>query len=103
MVKTIKLNKNLQRDMMIALFFSVFTIIFLFNLFWSPIILLIVGSYAIMNDKKLTANEMLAVSLAVMLVIYCCIARVFGIGSGMFIISIPLTIIALVYIFIWRK
>ncbi len=102
MVKTIKLNKDMQRNMMIALFCYSFLIVFLFNLFWEPMILLILGSYVIMNDKKLTANEMLAVSLAKMLVIYSCIARVFGIGSGIFIVFIPVTVIVLVYIFKWR-
>jgi len=103
-VKTIKLNRNQQRDLlMVTVLFSI-AIMGLINIFWEPMIFMIVVSYAILNkDRRITKNEMLMIAAVKVWLFYAIIARLFGMGPGMFIAFFLVVIVIFSYVFIWRK
>ena len=98
-----KLTPTRQRNLFIALVFYNFLIIYLFNIFWEPIIFLLVGGYFILNDRVLTRKEMVIIMFVKLLVFYACLARIFGIDTALFIVSIPAIVIAIIYLTLWRN
>jgi len=104
MVKYMKLNRPMQRNLLILTVITTVLVIGLFNLFWEPMLFLIVMSYIIMNkNQAITKNEWLLAVLVKLLLFYSCIARLFGMGAGVFTIFIPLLIVIIIYLIVWRK
>lgn len=92
-IKDIKLNKEMQRTLLMATFCFTILVVFLFNLYWAPILFLVYSTYIIVNrDKKITRTEAIGFVLVFSFLVYCIIARMYGMGPGMFIGVIVLLI-----------
>lgn len=101
---TIKLTKDSQRNLLMVNLGIMLATIFLFNLFWEPLFFMLVMSYLIMNEgRSLTKNEILVASIAKLLLLYACVARLFGRGPGMTVIVIPAMVLLVLYFHYWRS
>jgi len=104
MVKYMKLNQSMQRNLLILTVIITLLVIWLFNLFWEPMIFLLVISYILLNkNQAFTKNEYLAAAFVKLLLLYSCTARLFGMSAGVFIIFIPVLIVIVLYVLVWRK
>jgi len=103
-VKDVKLSREMQMYLMMDTIVVSLLIVFLFNIFWAPVLFMVVTSYFIMNkDRALTKNELLIIFVIVFFLIYCMVARLFGRGPGILIVFIPLLVLVLSYVLMWRK
>jgi len=85
-IKDIKLDRVMQRNLLMATFCFTILVVFLFNLYWSPILFLVYSTYIIMNrDKKITRFEAVGFVFVFSFLIYCIVARMYGMGPGMFV------------------
>ena len=92
-IKEIKLNKDMQRNLLILTFTFTILIIFLFNLYWAPMVFLIYTTYIILNrDKKISRKEIYGLILVKIFLFYCIIARMYGMGPGLLASLIVLAI-----------
>ena len=104
MVKDIKLDMTKQRDLTILIIVSSLVIIWLFNLFWEPIAFMLFMCYLVLNkNKALTKNELLIAGIVTIVLLYSCIARLFGCGPGLFVILVPSIVLFFIYFLNWRS
>lgn len=103
-LKTIKLDRTQQRDLLILIVVSHLAMMFLLNLFWEPLIFMVFMSYIVINkNNALTKNELLAACLVVCFLVYSITARLFGMGPGLMVVVPILFVVSLLYLSIWRK
>ena len=101
----IKLNKQQQRDLLILDIVFSLVIIYLFNIYWAPLVFMISFAYIILNkDHALSPLELLALfGVVIPFLMHCILARYIGMG-GSLIFIIPWVIVVLfAYSFVWRK
>jgi hypothetical protein len=100
----IKLTKDMQMNLMMVNIGIMLATIYLFNLFWEPLFFMLTMSYLIMNKgRQLTRNELLIGGIAKLLLLYACVARLFGRGPGITVIVIPALVLLVLYFHIWRS
>jgi len=102
-MKKIKLNMEKQRNILIVTLVTVFAIIFLFNLFWAPMIFLVYMSYITLNkNKSLTRHEFIGAGAVGGFLFYCVIARMYGMGPGILLLILWAIMFSVLYLFWWR-
>jgi len=96
----IKVNKMFQRNVLICTIVVSLAIIYLFNLFWEPVLFVIYITYIVLNKgRSITLKERIGLVCVVGLLSYSMIARLFGMGPSLFII-VPIMIISLIVV--WK-
>lgn len=104
MIKNIALTRTMQRDLIVITLLATLLIIWLFNLFWAPLVFFAFTSYIILNKgKSLTKNERLGLCSVSVFLLYSVLARLFGMRPALLLIFVPVLIILLLYGFVWRK
>lgn len=104
-IKDLKLNREMQKNFLIIIVAVTFSIVFLFNLFWAPMVFMIYGFYIVLNsDRKITKAEMLGLVIIKVFLFYCIVARMYGQGPGIFLGLIVLGVaLAVTKVTIFRK
>jgi uncharacterized membrane protein len=76
----------MQRNLFISVVLTTIVIVYLFNIYWEPLIFMVYSSYIILNkDKSIKLGEMLGFSLVLVLLTYAMFARLYGRGPGMLV------------------
>jgi uncharacterized membrane protein len=84
--KLVKLDNIMQRNLFMSIVLITLAVVYLFNIYWEPLIFMVYSSYVILNkNKAITLGEMLGLSLVIFLLAYAMVARMFGRGPGMFV------------------
>ena len=104
MTKPIHLKKSHERNLLMAVVITTFTVMALFNLYFSPLVFLIASSYIILNkNQRLTKNELLIeFGIVIPYLIYCIISRMAGRGAGAFTALILVFFSLMAYLIVWR-
>ena len=98
MTKLIKLNKEIQRNMLITVFITTVAAIYLFNLFWEPMLFMLAACYVILNrDKAITSKELILMGGVKTFLFYSCLARMFGMAPALFITIFMVILLIVIY------
>lgn len=94
------MDKRTQRNLLLLTVICSMLVVWLFNLFWEPLIFMGYTSYIVMNKgRSLSLKERIGFVLVLCFMIYSMTARLYGRGPGLFVIT-PVMIISLIVV--WK-
>lgn len=97
-MKLVRLNKEIQRNMLITVFVVTVATMFLFDLFWEPMLFMLVACYVILNrDNAITNKELLMMGGVKTFLFYSCLARMFGMAPALFITIFFTLLVIVIY------
>jgi len=100
----ITVDRYVKRNVLMVNTVITFMVIYLFNLFWEPLFFLMVTGYVTLNHERIVKRHELFISgIAVLWLLYACIARLFGRGPGLTLIFVPAAVLFGVYLYFWRN